>query len=163
MKEDQLTFFAEGHLVSHSASQDSERDCQTSAEILRSHIAEWLISCVPSGSSGKTSPVSCHPTEDGILVPSSGRWQNSGMYSDGVCLTLNTSESPKDAVDSSLSDVLQEISEISDKYCLSQRASQGILDRSVRRSKTLPPKLEEALRSICKPSDSMATDLKQAQ
>jgi hypothetical protein len=152
MNQDQLTFFAEGHLVSHSASPDSEKDCQTSEGILRSHIAEWLISCAPSGSFGKTSPVSCHQMEDGTLVPSSGRWQNSGMYSDGVCLTLNTSESPKDAVDSSLSDVLQEISEISDKCYLTPRAAKGILDRAEKRQKDLPEKLRDALTGLASAS-----------
>jgi len=152
MEQDQLTFFAEGRLVNHLASQDSGGGCPMSAGILHSHIAEWLISCAPSGSSGKTSPVSCHQTEDGTLVPSSGRWQNSGMYSGGECLTLNTSESPKDAVDSSLSDVLQEISEISEKCYLTPKAAKGILDRAERRQKDLPEKLRDALTGLASAS-----------
>ena len=148
MKEDQLMLFAEEHLVSLSPLQDSEEDSATTEAILRSLFAEWLISCAPSTSSGKTLPVVCHPTEDGTLVPSQGRWQNSGIHSDGVCLTHNTSESPRDDVESFLLDVLQDNQNISDKYCLSQRAAEGILRRAKRRGKTLPETLETALRSL---------------
>ena len=148
MKEDQLMLFAEEHLVSLSPLQDSEEDSAITEGILRSLFAEWLISCAPSTSSGKTLPVVCHPTEDGTLVPSQGRWQNSGIHSDGVCLTHNTSESPRDDVESFLLDVLQDSRNISDRYYLSQRAAEGILRRAKRRGKTLPETLETALRSL---------------
>ena len=148
MKEEQLTLFAEEHLVSLSPSQDSEEDSATTEAILLSRFAEWLISCAPNTSSGKTLPDVCHPMEDGTLVPSQGRWQNSGIHSDGVCLTHNTLESPKDAEESFLLDVLQDSQSISDKYCLSQKAAEGILRRAKRRGKTLPETLETALRSL---------------
>lgn len=148
MKEEQLMLFAEEHLVSLSPLQDSEEDSATTEAILRSRFAEWLSSCAPNTSSGKTLPVVCHPMEDGTLVPSQGRWQNSGIHSDGVCLTHNTSESPKDAEESFLLDVLQDSQSISDRYCLSQRAAEGILRRAKRRGKTLPETLETALRSL---------------
>ena len=148
MKKAQLMLFAEEHLVSLSPSQDCEKDSATKEAILRSRFAEWLISCDPNTSSGKTLPVVCHPMEDGTLVPSQGRWQNSGIHSDGVCLTHNTSESPKEGVESFLLDVLQDSQSTSDKYCLSQKAAEGILRRAKRRGKTLPETLETALRSL---------------
>ena len=140
--------FAEEHLVSLFQSQDSEKDSATTEAILRSRFAEWLNSCARNISSGKTLSDVCHLMPDGTLVPSSGRWLNSGIASDGVCLTHNTSESPKDAEESFLLDVLQDSQNTSDKYCLSQRAAEGILRRAKRRGKTLPETLETALRSL---------------
>jgi hypothetical protein len=58
------------------------------------------------GSSGKTLPVPCLPTEDGHLAPCSGGWLNAGMGSPTECWTLKTSESPRLAVASSLSGTL---------------------------------------------------------
>ena len=140
--------FAEEHLVSLSPSQDCEKDSAITEAILLSRFAEWLSDCDPNTSSGKTSQDVCHPMEDGTLVPSQGRWLNSGIHSDGVCLTHNTSEYPKDAEESFLLDVLQDSQSISDKYCLSQKAAEGILRRAKRRGKTLPETLETALRSL---------------
>jgi hypothetical protein len=58
---------------------------------------------------------------------------------------LNTSESHKDAEESSLSDILQEIQDVQPKYYLSQRACQGIIKRAERRGKELPMHLSQAL------------------
>ena len=70
----------------------------------------------------------------------------------GECWTPNTGESPKDAVESSLSAILQESAP--EKYFLSARACEGILRRAEKRGKKLPLMLWEALvetveRSIC--------------
>ena len=62
----------------------------------------------------------------------------------GASWTLNTGESPKDAVESSLSDVL-ETGGVPEKYFLSARACQGILNRASRRGKGLPERLYHAL------------------
>ena len=107
-------------------------------------LSASLVNSNQSGSSLKTSLVSCHLTEDETWEPSSGRYQLGGTVSAGVCLTLNTSESPKDAVVCSLSDVL-ETENVATKYSLSAKACQGILRRAGRRGKTLPPMLEQAL------------------
>jgi hypothetical protein len=98
-----------------------------------------------SGSYSKTSLV-CYPvTKEKILESSSGRWQTSGILLPGGLLTLSTSEFPKDAaVSSSLADVLQG-KEVQTKYYLSPKACEGILRRSSRRGKMLPPALQEAL------------------
>ena len=64
--------------------------------------------------------------------------------SSGVCLTLNTSESLNDAVESSLYSVLEHGGGTR-RYCLSPRACEGILRRAEERGKVLPKALEETL------------------
>ena len=59
--------------------------------------------------------------------------------------TLNTSECPKDAVESSLSAILQE--SVPSKYYLTQKACLGILRRALERKKDLPYQLELALKA----------------
>ena len=58
--------------------------------------------------------------------------------------TLNTGESPSDAVESMLSSILEV--NAPEKYSLSPRACEGILRRAERRGKKLPEMLELALR-----------------
>ena len=99
------------------------------------------------GLSGKTSPVSCHRTEDGILEPSSGRWGSWGMGSLTECWTLNGSEWRNDAAVCLLSDILEASPD--PKYWLSARACSGILRRAEKRGRSLPERLREALVSIC--------------
>src|SRR5690606_8616268 len=99
------------------------------------------------GLSGKTSPVSCHPTKEGILAPSSGCWANSGMGSHTGFLTLSTSTWPKDAAVCSLSDTL-ETGDVPPRYFLSPKACAGILRRAEKRGKELPQVLLSALRSV---------------
>ena len=64
--------------------------------------------------------------------------------SNGVCLTLNTSESPNVAVESSLYSVLGHGGGTR-RYCLSPTACEGILRRAEERGKVLPKALEETL------------------
>ena len=61
----------------------------------------------------------------------------------GECLTRNTGESPSAVVASRLSQILEEAPQ--EKYFLTARACQGILNRAERRGKMLPPKLKAAL------------------
>jgi hypothetical protein len=86
----------------------------------------------------------CQVTEEKILEPSSGRWANSGMGSPTEFLTLNTSESHKDAEECLLSDTL-EIGDLPQRFYLSPKACKGILNRAEKRGKKLPPMLKEAL------------------
>jgi hypothetical protein len=88
----QLTFLSEELPASPSQSLDSERDWTILAATSPLSFLELLTSFGPDGWSGKTSPVSCHPAEDGTLVPSSGRWANSGTGGPTGCWTLSTSE-----------------------------------------------------------------------
>src|SRR5690606_11282793 len=103
-----------------------------------------LMSSAPVGWSSKTSLDFCRPTGARTWEPSSGRWGNSGMGGPTVCLTLNTSEWPKDAVVCSLSDVL-ETEPVPSRYYLSPKAARGILHRAERRGASLPPFLRAAL------------------
>jgi len=59
-------------------------------------------------------------------------------------LTLNTLEWHSDAEECLLSDTL-EIGDLPQRFYLSARACQGILNRAERRGKKLPPVLKDAL------------------
>lgn len=61
------------------------------------------------------------------------------MHSFGEC--------PKDGVESHLSQILE--AEPHQKYCLSEKACQGILNRAARRGKILPEALRQALEIQC--------------
>ena len=64
--------------------------------------------------------------------------------SSGVCLTLNTSESPRDVVESSLSSILER-GGVESRFYLSRTAVIGILRRADSRGKELPNELRTAL------------------
>lgn len=148
---DQLTFWWAELPANPSPSQDCGADSPTHA----------VDSCLPTlrslgvygldGLSGKMSLVSCHQTEDGILVPSSGRWGTWGMGGPTGCWTLNGAEhtgipvpSRSDGGVSSLSDVL-ETGPLPPRFFLSAKACSGILRRAERRGKELPLMLKAAL------------------
>ena len=148
----QLSIFssAEPH-ASHSPSQDSERDWMIHVVISCLPLVQLLQNIGPHGWFGKTSPVSCRLTEDGILEPSSGCWRNAGMGSPTGFLTLSTSEfnhtlapSLKDEGVCSLSDILEN-GDVPQRYFLSAKACQGIIRRAEKRGKSLPPSLAAAL------------------
>lgn len=63
--------------------------------------------------------------------------------SHGDAWTLSTGESPKDAEESTLSQIL--MAEVPTRFCLSPRCCQGIFARAERRGKTIPPMLKDAL------------------
>ena len=72
-------------------------------------------------------------------------WETAGPLH-GEQWTLNTGEYPSVVVESTLSQILQE--NAPEKYYLSARACQGILNRAERRGKKLPPVLEAALMEV---------------
>jgi hypothetical protein len=111
-------------------------------------LSASLVNSNQSGSSLKTSLVSCHLTEDETWEPSSGRWASSGMGSPTECWTLSSSESPSVAVECSLSDVLETTGSHLQKYLLSAKACAGILRRATRRGKQLPEALQAALEQV---------------
>jgi hypothetical protein len=83
-------------------------------------------------------------TTDAISEQSSLKWPTQGIATlSGEFWIRNSSESPSDAEESSLSEVL--LTEADPRYLLSAKACEGILRRSNRRGKTLPPQLQEAL------------------
>ena len=69
------------------------------------------------------------------------------MASHGGCWTLNTSEWPSAAAVCSLSDTL-ETGAVPQRFFLSAKACAGILRRSEKRGKELPPALQLALLSV---------------
>ena len=144
---DQSTFLWEEHPVSHSASQDLEKDWMMTVVTWHSNSLNLLNANAHDGWFGKTSPASCHQTEDGILEPSSQRWGKSGMGSPTEFLTLSTSEWPKGAAVCLLSDTL-ETGDVPQRYFLSAKACRGILRRAEKRGKNLPPQLHQALHSV---------------
>jgi hypothetical protein len=151
--QEQLTFWWEEPHASPFQLQDSGKDLKTHAEISCLLTLQSLHVYGLDGLSGKTSQVSCHQTEDGILVPSSAGWGSWGMGSRTECWTLNGAEHTgipvpsRSAGDvSSLSDVL-ETQPLPQRYCLSAKACSGILRRAERRGKKLPEPLQLALES----------------
>ena len=148
---DQLTFWSAELPAKASASQDSAKVCPTPEADSCLPILRSLNVCGLDGLSGKMSPVSCHQDQDGILVPSSGRWGNWGMGGPTGSWTLNGCEhngipTPSRSAGDvcSLSDVL-ETGTLPDGYYLSRRACEGILRRAKKRGKALPPLLQTAL------------------
>lgn len=74
-------------------------------------------------------------------------WPNSGILSDGVLLTANTSESPSHAVESSLLGVI-ETGEVPEEYFLSPNAATGMLRRTDRMGRNLFPPLRKSLEKL---------------
>jgi hypothetical protein len=144
---EQLTFWSEELPAKHSALQDSDEEWMTSVVNSPLSLSDWLHAYARAGSSGKMSPVFCPAQEDETLVPSSGRWANSGMGMPTECWTLSSSESHNAAVECSLSDTL-ETGVLPRRFYLSAKACAGILRRADKRGKALPPNLESALRSV---------------
>src|SRR5271169_4773737 len=147
--EHQLISSSEAPLASHSLSKDSEKDWLTHVVTWPSNIYDLLTSSDHAGSSGKTSPTSCALTEAGILLPSSGAFKSLVMGSPHECWTLDISESPKSAVESTLSDIL-ETGDLPPQCFLSPAACQGVLNRSVdkRYKVKLSPRLRAALEKV---------------
>lgn len=124
----QLTFLSEEHHARNSLSPVLGVGFPQKEETSHLSLYAWLKGFAQKSFFGKMFSASCHLTEDGILVPSSAGWGNSGMGSLTGFLTLNTSECHKDAAVCSLSAFL-ETGLLPPKYFLSQRACKGILRR----------------------------------
>ena len=147
----QSDFWSEELPANHSLLQDLGKDLKIQEAILLSPMLEFLTTLDPSGSFGKMCQVSLVAGGGETLAASSVRWANSGMGGATGCLMLNTSELPKDADECLLSDIL-ETGDLQQKYYLSPRACQGILNRAERRGKVLPAMLKAALDNIVKMS-----------
>lgn len=106
-----------------------------------------------SSNGGKTSRQSSKPSQASVrtdylfLDLRDGTVPDAWSVMDGALLggstMLNTGESPSDVRESTLSQILE--LNAPEKYCLSAKACQGILNRAERRGKVLPPMLKEAL------------------
>ena len=150
---DQLTLFAAEPPVSPSQLQDSERAWLTRVATWPSSFLDLLTASGLAGSFGRMSLASCQAQEDGTLVPSLGRWENSGMGGPTECWTLSSSEFPNGAGVCSLSDVL-ETGDVPQRYFLSATACKGILRRAEKRGRELPEALRQALEGVAQKSSS---------
>lgn len=103
----QLTFLSEEPPANPSLSQDLEADWMMTVATWPSNFLGLLNEKGPSGWFGRTSPASCHQTEDGTLVPFSGAWSNAGMGSPTECLTLTILAAPFRARECLLSAILE--------------------------------------------------------
>jgi site-specific DNA-cytosine methylase len=81
-------------------------------------------------------------TSDGFSM----KWSNSGMAYRGELWTLDTSESPNDADECSLSQVLNPTAPA--RFSLSAKAASGILRRAEVNGKRLPAGLRIALQKV---------------
>jgi len=147
MMERQSTFWSEEPHANPSLSLASAKDSATREATSCLHTLQSLNVSNLDGLSGKMSPVSCHQTEGGILVPSLARWATWGMGGPTECWTLSGSEWPRDVAVCSLSAVL-ETQPVPQRYFLSQKACAGILRRADRRGKELPAMLRHALQAV---------------
>ena len=126
------------------------------------------MECIRDTASGRTSPALSPPTEETISKLSSKQlselkkkkgcrclrlkitdglkrtyyWETDGAWLTEF-LTLNTSASPNDAPESTLSQIL--LAKVPEKYYLSPMACLGILRRASARGKELPTVLKTAL------------------
>ena len=142
-----ITFLSEELPVSPSQSLALEKDWMTRVATSCLGSVRLLNDYAPHGWYGRTSPASCQLTEEGILEPSSGCWQSSGMGSPTEFLTLSSSAWPKDASVCLLSDTLV-TGDLPQRYFLSATACRGILRRAEKRKKTLPERLRLALAAV---------------
>src|SRR5579862_7151602 len=108
-----------------------EKGCEAGSPDSSTTLLNSLSSVAPRLSSSKTLQHFSLPTTDEISQSSYGRWPPSGMASHGECLTVVTSASPKAAVESSLSDLLEE-PPVPERYFLSPNAATGMLRRADR-------------------------------
>src|SRR5271170_8521459 len=99
----------------------------------------------------------------GILLPSSGAFKSLVMGSPHECWTLDISESPKSAVESTLSDIL-ETGDLPPQCFLSPAACQGVLNRSVdkRYKVKLSPRLRAALEKVSSRSTTKKDETSQS-
>ena len=158
-QEMQLMFLLGEPPAKASAWQDFALALLTRAETSCSRSVQLPDDTVRGGFYGRTSPVSCRRTADGILEPSSGSWANAGMGSPTAFLTLNTSEhtglsglSLKDDGVCLLSDIL-ETGDLPQRYYLSPKACAGVLRRAEKRRKDLPDLLRAALINVAENTD----------
>ena len=128
-------------LAKQASVQDSQ---QEPAAAWHSHSLTLWPNADLGGWSWKTSQVYLAPTTALTSPDFSVKWSHAGsIQSHGVYLMPGISESPSDAAVCLLSQVLEPTAP--SRFCLSSKASAGILRRATRRGKTLPPALQAAL------------------
>jgi hypothetical protein len=138
-------------------SQVSEQDSQDLVQDSSGKFADYLMRLKRNTSFLKMSQGYSHQMTDETWEQSSKRWSNAGMGSRTEFWTLSISEYPSDAVESSLSEVLETTGEHLRKYSLSRKAAMGILDRAGKRERSLPTLLQQALEKITQGTSNSGT------
>lgn len=101
--------------------------------------------CLKNSAASKTNPLQFLCLTEGSGLGTGALWETVSALP-GESWTLNTGESPKDAEESRLWQILQDEPPL--KYCLSAKACQGILNRAAKRGKELPEMLKTALTDV---------------
>jgi hypothetical protein len=135
----------EGALTSSSAEllvnpfqqRGKDKAQETSGEGSSMNMLEFCMRLARGGLCGRMSPMFYASTVGGISFNSSRRFLNAGMGSLGECWTLDFSECPNPAAESSLSGIL-ETGEHLQKYCLSKKALAGMIGRAKRNNIKIP-------------------------
>jgi len=107
-----------------------EKDSKAKEALSSLTVCELRTSLSQLGYSLKMFPDSFRLTKEGILQSSCKRWPKAGMGIRGEFWTVNTSESPNDAKECSLLDVLEKNAH--PKYYLSKKAVAGMIRRSIK-------------------------------
>jgi len=114
-----LIFYVRDFLARHSQSLDEGKDLPMQEEPFSLKLPDWLQTNDLRIFSLKTYPVCFRMTKGGRFTPSSVRYLNWGIMSNGKCLTARISESPSQGSGCILSDILME--DVPEKYYLSQK------------------------------------------
>ena len=130
--------------ASLSRSRANGRGCKVSQDSCSSTF-ERYVRYVLDGFFGKTSRERSQARMGRLSDSSCPKWTSSGTVWRGAYSMRSSSEWPKDAAVSFLSDVLEPAPP--SKYSLSQKACEGIIRRAEKRGKPLPPQLDAALRA----------------
>jgi hypothetical protein len=128
------------------ASLDGEPDLPENGQDSSSSSPESCENYSPAGSSSRTFQACFLLIKDLISLSSSIRWPTSAMGGPTEYSIVNSSESPRDAAECSLSDIL--VAHAHPKYSLSPKAAAGILRRAERRGRDLPTHLAQALMRV---------------
>ena len=150
-----LTFLSAERPARDSASPAPETGCATSEALSLGIMCGWLERLNRGGSCGKTSRACCLPIKELTFEPSCKPLSNAGIACAGGFSTLSILESPSDAEECSLSDILED--DVPLKYYLSPKACAGILRRARTRKQKIPPILLKALQDVCTQNPETST------
>jgi hypothetical protein len=135
--------------MSHSPEWDLDQDLLEEELVSFMILQDCLSNTAPELFSSKTlQGFSAHMKEE-TLPSLPGRWPSSGILSDGVYLTANTSEFLNQGSASSLLGVI-ETGPVHSKYFLNPTAAQGIIRRTDRMGRNLFPPLRQSLEGLAK-------------
>ncbi len=139
--------------TSHLPEWDHGQDLLEEELVSFTTLLDCLSNTAPELFSSKTlQGFSAHMKEE-TLQSSPVRWPSSGILSDGVYLTANTSEFLNQGRESSLLGVI-ETGQVHSRYFLNPTAAQGILRRTDKMGRNLFPPLRKSLEGLAKKTQS---------